>query len=93
MTSFNWRRSTLVPLAALILSCGIARAAELNPAAVAYKLPDQISWSAPSPAGVQTATLVGDPSKEGLYVQMVKWLAGNHFSHPHFIRTIASSPC
>ena len=28
--------------------------------------------------------LVGDPTKEGLYVQMVKWLAGDHFSHPHF---------
>jgi hypothetical protein len=68
----------------LILSGGLARAVELNPAAIAYKLPDQIQWSALSPAGLQAATLVGDPSKEGLYVQLVKWTAGNHFSHPHF---------
>jgi hypothetical protein len=26
----------------------------------------------------------GNPSKHGLYVVMAKWLAGNHFSRPHF---------
>ena len=25
-----------------------------------------------------------DPAKEGLYIVMTKWLADNHFSHPHF---------
>jgi len=78
------RRSALLATAATIWTCGVAHAAELNPAAVTYKLPDQIQWSAPSPAGNQNAVLVGDPGKEGLYVQLVKWLAGNHFSHPHF---------
>ena len=38
-------------------------AAELNPAAVAYKLPDQIKWNPPSAAGAQNVVLVGDPSK------------------------------
>jgi redox-sensitive bicupin YhaK (pirin superfamily) len=28
--------------------------------------------------------MVGDPSKPGFYAVMIKWLAGNHFSHPHF---------
>ena len=78
------RSAAALPAVALVLSCAVAGAGELNPAAVTYKLPDQIQWSAPSPAGAQSALLAGDPTKEGLYVQLVKWPAGNHFSHPHF---------
>jgi quercetin dioxygenase-like cupin family protein len=59
-------------------------AAELNPAALVYKLPDQIKWNPPSAAGSQNSVLVGDPSKPGLYVVRNKWLKGNHFSRPHF---------
>ena len=33
-------------------------AAELNPAALAYKLPDQIKWNPPSAAGSQNSVLV-----------------------------------
>jgi hypothetical protein len=62
----------------------IGSAAELNPAAVIYKLPDQIPWSAPDARGVQNAVMVGDPSKPGFYVVFTKWLKGNHFSRPHF---------
>lgn len=63
---------------------GPAAAGDLNPAAVAVKLPDQIPWkSNPENPGVQNAVLAGDPSKPGLYVVMTKWLAG-HMSHPHF---------
>jgi hypothetical protein len=71
--------------AATIAATAIASsAAELNPAAVAYKLPDQIDWKSPSTnAGVQQAIMVGDPSKPGLYVVLTKWLPGN-MSHPHF---------
>ena len=49
--------------------------------------PDQIKWSpgpAGLPAGAMMCVLVGDPSKPGLYVVLTKWLAGNHFSRPHF---------
>jgi len=60
------------------------QAAELNPAALVYQLPDQIKWNPPSAEGVQNAVLVGDPSKPGLYLQRTKWLQGNHFSRPHF---------
>jgi hypothetical protein len=70
-----------------VLAFGLAvaaHAAELNPAAVAYKLPDQIPWTAPNASGAQQAVVVGDPSKPGFYIYYVKWLAGNHFSHPHF---------
>ena len=62
----------------------ISSAAELNPAAVIYKLPDQIPWSAPSAQGNQNAVLVGDPDKPGFYIVLTKWLKGHHFSHPHF---------
>jgi len=84
MTLLTRRTLALLAVFAPLLPGAVARAAELNPAAVTFKLPDQIAWSTPSPAGAQSAVLVGDPAKEGLYVQMVKWLAGNHFSHPHF---------
>ena len=84
MLTFTRRSLALLPAFVPFLSLRLARANELNPAAVTFKLPDQIQWSPPSAAGAQNVTLVGDPSKEGLYVQMVKWLARNHFSHPHF---------
>lgn len=84
MTPFTRRQSLLLPIVPLILSNGLARAGELNPAAVAFRLPDQIQWGPLSPSGAQNAVLAGDPTKEGLYVVMTKWHAGNHFSHPHF---------
>ena len=43
----------------------ISSAAELNPAAVVYKLPDQIPWSPVNAAGAQSAVVVGDPTKPG----------------------------
>jgi hypothetical protein len=74
-------------IAAPILALGsatTANAAELNPAALVYQLPDQVKWNPPSIAGSQNVVLVGDPSKPGLYVVLNKWLKGNHFSTPHF---------
>jgi hypothetical protein len=61
---------------------GSATAGDLNPAAIAYVLPDKIEWKQTSP-GSQQAILAGDPSKPGLYVVMNKWLPGN-MSRPHF---------
>ncbi|HEV2387648.1 MAG TPA: cupin domain-containing protein [Candidatus Acidoferrales bacterium] len=55
---------------------------QLNPAAVAYKLPGQIHWTA-TPGGAETATLVGDPSKAGLYIVLIKWTP-HHMSRPHW---------
>lgn len=61
-----------------------ARAAELDPKAVVYQLPDQVKWGPVNPAGAQQAVLFGDPNKEGLYGVLTRWTAGNHFSRPHF---------
>jgi hypothetical protein len=69
---------------AFIAAAASAGAVELNPAALIYKKPDQIPWSAPGAAGSQNAVLAGDPGKPGLYVTFNKWLKGNHFSRPHF---------
>jgi hypothetical protein len=71
----------------------IGSAAELNPAAISYKLPDQIPWSAVDPRGAQNAVVVGDPNKTGFYMVYTKWTKGNHFSRPHFHRMIATSWC
>ena len=82
---FSRRCAAALSVPALLLTCALAHAVELNPAAVTFKLPDQIEWKTASEyPGLQTAVLAGDPSKPGLYVVMSKWLAGTHFSHPHF---------
>jgi hypothetical protein len=76
-------RAVLVPLS-LAGMLSISSAAELNPAALIYKLPDQIPWSKVDARGAQTAVVVGDPSKPGFYMLYNKWTKGNHFSRPHF---------
>ena len=78
MTRFSW-----IILAA-VLSGGSAHAVELDPKAVVYTLPENIKWVVNERAGNAQAVIAGDPSKPGLYVVLTKWLAGNHFSRPHF---------
>ena len=77
-----WRYLAL-PIA-FVATLTLASAAELNPAAVVYKLPDQIPWGPVNDRGAQNAVVVGDPSKPGFYIVYTKWTKGNHFSHPHF---------
>jgi hypothetical protein len=69
-------------LIAMVLSLGAARATDLNPAALSYKLPNQLTWS-DEPSGAKAAVLLGDPSKPGLYIILVKWTP-HHMSHPHW---------
>jgi hypothetical protein len=54
---------------------------DVNPKAITIKLPADIKWN--KTAAAETATLVGDPSKPGLYVVLQKWLPHNN-SRPHF---------
>jgi len=77
-------RLLLAAAASALVPAMPGAAAELNPAALAYKLPDQIKWNPPTAAGSQNSVLVSDPSKAGLYVVLNKWLKGDHFSRPHF---------
>ena len=63
-TNRFWRYLLLpISLAGMLSN---SSAAELNPAAVIYKLPDQIPWSPVDARGGQIAVVVGDPSKPGL---------------------------
>jgi hypothetical protein len=78
----SWRY--LVTPLVFVGMLNISSAAELNPAAVIYKLPDQIPWGPVNAAGAQSAVVVGDPAKPGFYMVYNKWTKGNHFSRPHF---------
>jgi hypothetical protein len=81
--SYRFWRNLVMPLsAACMLSA--SSAAELNPAAVIYKLPDQIPWGPVDARGGQNAVVVGGPGKPGFYMVYTKWTKGNHFSRPHF---------
>src|ERR1043165_9657440 len=54
--------------------------ADLNPKAIAIQMPNDIKWNKGN--GSESAVLVGDPSKEGLYIVLQKWLPHNN-SRPH----------
>src|SRR6185437_6732202 len=56
------------------------RAVEPDPKAVVYTLPDKINWQKSEAS--DTANVLGDPSKPGLYIQLLKWHPG-HMSRPH----------
>jgi quercetin dioxygenase-like cupin family protein len=77
------RRYALAALAIATIVClATARTADLNPAALTYKLPDQIKW-VDDPIGAKIAVVQGDLSKPGLYVTLIRF-APHHMSHPHF---------
>jgi hypothetical protein len=65
-----------------IAPCAASPAAELDPRAVAAVMPDRIPWGPVTPNGNQQAVLLGDPSRPGPYIVMVRWLPG-HMSRPH----------
>lgn len=67
----------------MFMFVGSAVAQNLNPKAITVQLPKDIKWVRNEAAGSETAVLVGDPAKPGLYVVLQKWLP-NHNSRPHF---------
>ena len=75
----------LVPVALVAVAClrvGSVRA-DLDTTAVTYQLPNQIKWSGGPASGSNQAVLLGDPTKPGLYIVLVKWHPHN-MSRPHF---------
>jgi quercetin dioxygenase-like cupin family protein len=69
-----------------LVCLGAATAGELDPKAVAFQTPGQIKWVESRNGSSASAIIAGDPNKEGLYVQMVKWHAHHNstpHSHPH----------
>ena len=80
--SWMSRRYWLGLAVLIVLLLGSAKAIDLDSTAVAYKLPNQITWTG-DPNAAETAVLLGDPTKPGLYIVLVKWHP-HHMSHPHF---------
>ena len=68
-----------VPIVPLARVC--AEGERADPKALTFTLPADIKWSGGTTS--QQAVLVGDPSKEGFYVVLTKWLPHNN-SRPHF---------
>lgn len=61
----------------------LVRAADLDPSAVAFKVPGEIKWVDSQDGGSSHANLLGDPSRPGLYIYLQKWRA-HHLSRPHW---------
>ena len=75
--------SSVVLVMTMFMWLGVTRAADLDPKAITISLPKDIKWVKNAAAGSEVATLVGDPSKPGLYIVLQKWLP-HHNSRPHF---------
>jgi hypothetical protein len=77
------RRSIFPVLAAGTVFSQIAgRAAEKpDPKMISITLPDEINWRKSPNADI--ATIQGDPTKPGIYIQLIKWHPG-HMSRPHY---------
>lgn len=69
-----------IALFALAVSLVPMQAAEPDPKVMSYTLPDKINWV--KTATQDTAILQGDPAKPGLYMELIRWHAGN-MSRPH----------
>src|SRR5215467_5005495 len=65
----------------LLVGFSSIKAAELDPKAINIQLPKEIKWVKQG-TSAEVATLVGDPSKPGLYIVLQKWLPHNN-SRPH----------
>ena len=77
----SWCYAFAALLAAMFVLLGSANA-DLNPAALQFKLPNQIQWT-DGDNGLKQAILHGDPAKPGPYIMLVKWTP-HHMSRPHF---------
>jgi len=77
-------KTTGLCVALLTMVClGAPKQTGPDPKVLSFKLPKDIKWSGTSSSPSQQAVLVGDPSKEGLYVVLNKWNPHN-MSRPHF---------
>jgi hypothetical protein len=81
------RSPVILALLPVVLAASAARLGSvpamgaLDPKAITIQMPADIKWVKGN--GSETATLVGDPSKPGLYVVLQKWLPHNN-SRPHY---------
>lgn len=82
-------RHAVGPLALAVAAATLSlvmtgRAAELDPAVVAYVTPDQFKWRDPSDRAATNQTILyGDPNKPELYIYINKFKPGR-FGNPHY---------
>jgi hypothetical protein len=89
MSKFLTLRRMMLVVAALALFAWLkptwtssVYAGDLDPAALVYTLPKDIKWVDNSNGG-ETAVVLGDPAKAGLYIILTKWHP-HHMGRPHF---------
>jgi len=80
-------RTLLIAALAALATAGstLATASEIatpDPAALAYKLPDQLKWNGDPKSGPLFIVLWGDPTKPGPYALLAKW-PPHQMSQPH----------
>lgn len=84
LTMSTFKRSLLPAMvltgAVLLIPSRAAEPAFPDPKVLSFTPPDKIQWR--KSAASDTANLVGDPNKEGLYVILIKWHPHN-MSRPH----------
>jgi len=73
-------RLLLCALVALTVVLVPVQGAQIDPKAITYTLPENIQWQIGATS--DSASLLGDPSKPGLYIQLIRWHRGN-MSRPH----------
>jgi len=81
MTRFT-RALALTAIGIGLLPATIGSQGRLDPRAVEFVRAEDIKWVRNAAGTQETATLFGDPSKPGIYVQRLRWLPGN-MSRPH----------
>src|ERR1041384_7231684 len=72
----------MIAAIAFLVTPGSAKESDLNPAAISYKLPNQIKWT-DEQNGAKLAVVRGDPAKPGPYIVLYKW-PPHRMSRPHF---------
>ncbi len=71
----------LIFVVAAFMTVGSLMGVELDPRYIVMTPPDKIPWKIGKNS--DTAILVGDPNKPGIYVELTRWHAGN-MSRPHY---------
>jgi hypothetical protein len=72
----------VVFLAALAAGSAEAQPVKPDPAHIVATLAKDIKWEIDANFGEQVAYIMGDPSKPGPYIMLIKW-APHHMSTPH----------
>jgi quercetin dioxygenase-like cupin family protein len=75
------RRFLIQILAVTLLPAALAAQANAPVVPRVQIQPDALKWNAGGP-GIQTATVLGDPSKPGIYVTRLRFAKGTHIA-PH----------